>query len=305
MCDQNALIHAGADAYRRVVVVINPATKTGPDRIAATIARAATPAVDLHIRRTDAGLDIRGVLGAELRRADAVIAAGGDGTVAAVATALGDSGVPLGIVPAGSTNVIAREQGIPMNPAKAARLVFGPHRYRRMDAGICGDRRFLHMAGAGIDSRLFLATDAAAKRQRGWLAYLRPALRSLLAPPSRFSIEADGATLDVVSPLVLVANGTSILKPLFPTFRNIRADDGWLDVLVLTATGTLPIASTLGRFATRSLDHSAYVTRIRARTVRLCSDPPLPVELDGDVVTETPVQFTIAPGSLRLIVPRP
>jgi diacylglycerol kinase family enzyme len=173
-----------------------------------------------------------------------------------------------------------------------------------MDVGICGDRRFLHMAGAGIDSRIFLATDAAKKRRMGWVAYLGPAARSLAAEPSRFTIEVDGATLTVTASLVLVANGTSILKPYFPTFRDIRPDDGQLDVLVVAATGVLPLAGTVARLVTRTLGGSPYVTRLRGRAVSLTADPPLPLELDGDVVGTTPASFSLAPGALRLIVPR-
>jgi diacylglycerol kinase family enzyme len=291
-------------SYSRVVAVVNPATKQDPTHITGIIREAAPPGITVEFCETVAGIPLRNQLGPSLATADAVVAAGGDGTVAAVATALGDSDVPLGIVPAGSTNVIAREQRIPMRPDHAARLVFGPHAYRRMDAGVCGDRRFLHMAGAGIDSRLFLATDSVAKRKRGWMAYLVPAMRSLAAPPSRFHIESDEVTLEVMSPLVLVANGTSILKPFLPTFRDIHPDDGWLDVIILTATSPLPMAKALGRFVTRTLDRSAYVTRIRTRHVRIDSEPALPVELDGDVVMQTPAEFAIAPGALRLIVPR-
>ncbi|MGH2535677.1 MAG: diacylglycerol/lipid kinase family protein [Thermomicrobiales bacterium] len=290
--------------FKRVIVVVNPATRRNPDRIAEIVAHAAPAGTGVEIRQTVAGVAVQELLSPGMLDVDAVIAAGGDGTVAAVATALGDSGVPLGIIPVGSTNVIAREQGIPHNAVIAARLIFGAHTYRRMDAGICGDRRFLHMAGAGIDSRLFLATDPAAKRKRGWIAYLGPALRSLRTAPSRFTIETDDIVVEVVSPLVLVANGTSILKPFFPTFRTIRPDDGLLDVLVFTAIRPLPIASALGRFATRSLDRSSYVTRIPTRTARISADPSLPVELDGDVVTQTPAEFSVAPGALRMIVPR-
>ncbi|MGH2559350.1 MAG: diacylglycerol/lipid kinase family protein [Thermomicrobiales bacterium] len=301
---EQLVIEPRTTVYKNVMVVINPATRRHPDRIAEIVARAAPAGTDIVVRQTVAGVAVKDLLGTSARQMDAVIAAGGDGTVAAVATALGDSGVPLGIIPAGSTNVIAREQGIPLNSVHAARLVFGKHTYRQLDAGICGNHRFLHMAGAGIDSRLFLATDAAAKQKRGWIAYVGPALRSLRAAPSRFSIDAEGVSLDVVSPLVLVANGTSILKPYFLTSRTIRPDDGWLDILVFTAVQPLPIARALGRFAMRSLDRSAYVTRIPTRSVRLSADPPLPIELDGDVVTQTPAQFSIAPGALRLIIPR-
>jgi YegS/Rv2252/BmrU family lipid kinase len=288
---------------RRVIVVINPATKGNPDKITSIITAQAPPDVTVDIRRTRKGVSVSELLGTDLIGATAIIAAGGDGTVASVATAIGDSGIPLGIIPVGSTNVIAREQRIPLNTAKAARLIFGRHALKPIDVGICGQRRFLHMAGAGIDSRLFLATDRAKKRRFCWLAYLGPAHRNLTAPPSHFTITADGSTIETSSPLVLIANGPSILNRQFPAYRDIRPDDGWLDVVVLTATAPLPIVATVGRLLTRQITRSRHVVRIRARTVELIADPPLPLQLDGDVIGETPARFTVHPGAIRLIVP--
>jgi YegS/Rv2252/BmrU family lipid kinase len=293
-----------ATEKRRVIVVINPATKGNPDKTVSIITAQAPQDVMVDIRRTQAGVSVAELLGTDLIGATAIIAAGGDGTVSAVATAIGDSGIPLGIIPVGSTNIIAREQRIPLNAAKAARLIFGQHTLKPLDVGICGNRRFLHMAGAGIDSRLFLATDREKKRRFGWLAYLGPALRNLTAPPSHFTITIDGSTIETSSPLVLVANGPSILNRQFPVYRDIRSDDGWLDVIVLTATSPLPIVATVGRLLTRQIARSRHVVRIRARTVELTAKPALPLQLDGDVVGETPARFTVHPGAIRLIVPR-
>ena len=235
--------------------------------------------------------------------ADLVVAVGGDGTVADVATGIRGSGVPLGIVPAGSTNIIARELGIPRRPLAAAALLFGAHRLVTLDVGRCGDRSFLHMAGAGLDSRFFARTNPALKRRVGWLAYVPPAAGALRLPPARFTIRADGKVMEVTSSLVLVANGASIVSPSVRLHPATRADDGWLDVLVFTATGPLPIARTLGRLATLSLARSPFLLRLKARRVELQSDPPLPIELDGDVVARTPATFGIEPAALRVVAP--
>jgi YegS/Rv2252/BmrU family lipid kinase len=289
--------------YQRVLAVINPATKTNPDKIEAMLRAGAPNGIDLDIRFSEASGRVSDLLGDDLRQADVVIAAGGDGTVAAVATAIGDLGIPLGIIPAGSTNIIAGEQRIPSRTDDAVRLIFGPHQIKALDVGICGDRRFIHMAGAGIDSRLFLGTNSALKRRVGWVAYLQPGLRSVFAPPSRFTIRADGARIEVESPLVLVANGTSILKRFFPAYHDVQPDDGLLDVLVVTSRNPVHLARAATRLITRTLARSPFVTRLQARTIEIDADPPLPVELDGDVVTETPVRISISPGALKLIVP--
>jgi len=288
---------------RRIVAVVNPATRRDADAIVALLRHRVPAGVDLDVRSTAAAGEATSLARAALPGADLIVAVGGDGTVADVATALHGSGVPLGVVPAGSTNIIARELGIPADPRAAVDLLFGPHRHATIDVGLCGDRCFLHMAGAGFDSRLFDAADPRLKRRVGWLAYLPPAVRGLRVPPARFTITTDGDTIEVTSPLVLVANGGSIITPGLRLYPGIRKDDGWLDVLIFTATGALRTTRTLGRLATRGLARSPFVLRIPAQKVEVATEPELPVQLDGDVVVRTPVSFGIAPAALRVIVP--
>ncbi len=286
-----------------MLVIANPATRRDPTRLIGAIQASAPPGVELDIRLTrwpgeavvlarDAG-----------SIADLVVAVGGDGTVADVATGIRGTGIPLGIVPGGSTNITARELGIPPDARSAADLIFGRHRLAAIDVGRCGDRSFLHMAGAGLDSRFFERTDPALKRRVGWLAYLPAAALALRTPPSRFTVVADGWTTTVVSHLVLIANGGSIINPKLRLLPAVRADDGWLDVLIFTATGHRPIAQTLGRLASRTLRHSPFIVSIPARHVALDADPALAVQLDGDVVSRTPVTFEIEPAALNVVTP--
>lgn len=290
-------------SWRRVGVVVNPATRQGADHLVRLLRRVAPPDVELDIRLTTAAgaaVDLAGELAAEV---DLVVAAGGDGTVADVATGILGSGTPLGIVPGGSTNITARELGIPSRPERAIELLFGPHRLGTMDVGRCGERCFLHMAGAGFDSRFFERTDRRLKRRIGWLAYLPSAALTLRMPPSVVTVVADGDTVTTVSPLIVVANGGSIITPSFRLHPAIRSDDGWLDVLVFTATRPVAVARTLGRLVTSRLTLSPFVWRTRARTITLQAEPPLPVQLDGDVVGSTPSKFWIDSETQRVVVP--
>ena len=283
--------------------MVNPATRRNAATIVALLQRSTPTRIDLDVRLTTAAGEAIDLARAAAPDADLVVAVGGDGTVADVATALHGTGVPLGIIPAGSTNIVARELGIPTNAGAAITLLLGPHRRRTIDLGVCGERRFLHMAGAGLDSRLFAAANPALKRRVGWLAYLPPAVRGLRLPPARFTIRADEVTTEVVSPLVLVANGGSIIAPGLRLYPGIRKDDGLLDVLIFTGTGPAPITRTLGRLATRGLDRSPFVLRFQAQEIELTADPALPVQLDGDVVEQTPLAFGIAPAALQVVVP--
>jgi diacylglycerol kinase family enzyme len=160
------------------------------------------------------------------------------------------------------------------------------------------------MAGTGLDSQMFADADPALKRRIGWLAYLPPALHALALPPARFTIVADGVTTEVTSSLVLICNGSTIISPYLSLYPGIRTDDGRLDVLIFTPTEPLTIARTLARLATHGLEHSPYVTHVRACQVEITADRALPVELDGDVALQTPLTVTLMPAALRVIVPQ-
>jgi diacylglycerol kinase (ATP) len=288
---------------QRYIVVANPATHGDARRLVEAVRRFAPSFVTLDVHYTDPNIKLGEVVDFDGKDVAAVVAIGGDGTVRAVATAVGERHIPIGIVPGGSTNIIAQELGIPTKPERAIGLIFGNHSLYTMDAGACGEDRFLHIAGAGLDSRFFAATDQSQKRRIGWRAYLRPFLKQLAEPPVRFSIVADDAVVHVVSPLVLVANGTSILKPFLPIYPDVRSNDGWLDVLIFTPIHMKAIARTVASFALKRLNRSPYVTRIRANHVELTTNPVIPVQLDGDVYGETPLMIDIRPGALSIIVP--
>ena len=286
-----------------MAVIVNPATRGDATSLLDTLRAAAPSDVELDVRLTTAAGEAVMLARAAVQDAAFVVAVGGDGTVADVVSGMHGSGLPLGIIPAGSTNIIARELGIPTDRRAAAALLFNSHRLATLDVGRCGQRSFLHMAGAGLDSRFFDRTNPAHKRRVGWLAYLPSAALALRLPPARFTITAHGRTITITSPLVLVANGASVIAPGLRLHPAIRADDGWLDVLVFTATRGWSVARTLAEFAFLKLAQSPYVLRIRARRVDLRAEPTLPVQLDGDVVERTPATFEILPRAIQVISP--
>jgi diacylglycerol kinase (ATP) len=287
----------------RMLVVVNPKARRHSIRLISALRRRAPSDVFLDIQLTSGAGTTIDLTRASIVGASSVLAVGGDGTVSEVASALQSLDVPLGIIPTGSTNIIAKDLGIPTNPFEAIALPFLPHRYAIIDVGRWGSRSFIHLAGAGVDSWMFTGTNLGLKRRIGWLAYVPPAIRNIGRAPARVTIQTDDFFTEVVSPLVLVANGGSIISPRFQLYPEIRKDDGLLDVLVFTPDGAIPVVRTLARFASRSLDQSPYVQHLQTHWVKLSSVPPLPVQLDGDVVSITPATFTILRRALRVIVP--
>lgn len=289
--------------FSRALVIANPVARRNAPRLIEEMREASPSGVDWTVIETRPEPMRLGELEAQARDADVLIAVGGDGTVTEALTATGDVDLPLAIVPGGSTNVIAQELAMPDTPREVAELVFGEHRVRVMDAAVCNERMFLHMAGAGFDSRLFDATDADLKRRLGWLAYLPSAAQSLRLPPARFHVETDTAQFELTSPMVLVANGAGIIRPSLYVYPGISSDDGWLDLIAVTATAPRAVASVLARFASRSMQRSPHVLHARARRIRIEAEPRMPVQVDGDVIGSSPADIRILPRRARIIVP--
>lgn len=285
-------------------MIANPATRVDVQAVYRALGRALPPGVHMELHLTKK-TETAAALAERLRdKADCIVAVGGDGTVSSVAAALHGSDVLLGIIPGGSTNIIAQELGIPGGETAAIRLLFSQFDVRKMDVGVCNDRYFLHMAGAGFDSRLFDSADPELKKRVGWLAYLPAAIKALREPACPFRITIDDEVMDVESPLVLVANGSSVINPRLRVGSRIRPDDGQLDVLIVTATKPHELAGVLGRFAASTMDESEFVIYRRAQAVKLECPKPIPVQLDGDVIEKTPATFSLLPQDIGIIVPR-
>lgn len=287
----------------RILVIANPATRVDTRRVVHILEQEKPVGVMLDVHWSDAPGRAAELTTRHLSGATGVVAVGGDGTVSEVATALRGTNIPLGVLPGGSTNIVARELGLPASLRDAARLIFSAHARHATDVGICNGRVFLHMAGVGFDSRLFDLADPRLKKVVGWVAYLPAAAQALTYPQSIYTIDTDGDVMTTQSPLVLIANGGSIITPWLQLLPGIRSNDGWLDVIVVTATRPHELASVLGRLATMQMDRSPFVVHRRARNITVTSTVDVPVELDGDVVGEMPLHIHIEPAALEFIVP--
>jgi YegS/Rv2252/BmrU family lipid kinase len=287
----------------KYAAILSAGSRLGTGHIATSMADRFRNVVDLSVTIVHSSAEATSAAREMASRADVVIAVGGDGTVADVATGILGTGATLGIVPAGSTNITARSLGIPANPRTAIGLLLEPESTIEIDVGISEDRCFLNMGGAGFDAELFRTANPTWKKRLGWLAYLPAAAAALRLNPSSIIVTCDAERIEVASPLVLVANGGSAVAPTFKLHPHIAADDGWLDILVFTAITPPQVAATLGQLGSQRLDRSPYVIWRRARSVKIEAEPALDVELDGDVCGVTPRDFSVRPAALRVVVP--
>jgi YegS/Rv2252/BmrU family lipid kinase len=290
---------------RRALAIVNPASGRQPgEAIVAILTRsAASLGVELTIvltsRAGDAVSLARGAIGAF----DIVIAAGGDGTVSEVVTGTIGSTIIVGVVPIGSTNMIAKELGIPRDPRRAAAIALGTGEPRPVDVARVGSTICLHMAGTGLDAIIMRDTSLKWKRRVGWLAYIPVAVRNLNLAPFQLTMTIDGRVVSTPARLVLFAIGSSIIHPWFRVGDGIDRTDGVADICVFSPTGIAATLSTLGWFGLGRAGRSRWLRQYRCQCATIEADRTMPYEVDGDVRGELPVTIEMLEHPVRILVP--
>lgn len=260
----------------------------------------------LSVRETTAPGDATALARAAVAAGlDAVIVAGGDGTINETVQALAESDTALGYVPYGTVNVWAREMRLPLEPTRAAReLVTG--RVERIDLGTGNGRYFLLMASVGFDSEVLRrARPFEHHKQRfGVLPYVAAGLSSVpLYRGMDLELRFDGI-IRRVHALMLVAGNTRLYGGRFQLTPHAVANDGWLDLCIVKGKGPLALVrQSLPVLLSGTISHSD-VELLRVREITIHTDEPIPVQMDGELVAGTPVHLGIAPRALNVIIPQ-
>lgn len=232
--------------------------------------------------------------------ASLVVAAGGDGTVNEVVNGLGDSGVCLGILPIGSVNVLAMELGLPMDVPGAARVI-REGATRKIDLGQVNGRRFVQLAGVGLDAQVVRETDHGSKKALGPLSYVLTAVQVAARPSPTLRVWVSGRE-EMRGSFVLIGNGRFYGGP-FQFFPGASLEDGELDVCVFQRTGHLDLLRYLRGVVLNRLPHYVDVEMFRASQLRIESDEEVPAEVDGELCAVTPVEVRVLPRALSVRVP--
>lgn len=262
---------------------------------------------EVCIRSTDGTTDVSSLLN-DAAQFDAVIASGGDGTVATVSSILANTGMPILPFPAGTANLLAANLASPLEPHALAKLV-RENRTLDFDLGeiAVGDRRFgfVIMAGAGYDATIMHGA-APNKRLLGPMAYFSAALANPMPQKSRFIIDLDGETVESEGLGILLVNFSKIQFDITVTHEN-EPRDGVLDVVILKAQNAFELIPAVmaglldrgGEFP----DRTGSLEIHRARTVRVEADPPMEVQFDGETTgLTTPFSARIARHATRFFV---
>lgn len=242
---------------------------------------------------------IEGALEAGFR---AFVVVGGDGMVSLVASYLRGTDATIGIVPAGTTNMIAQVLGIPLRSLDAFRLFAGITTTRSIDGLQIRERLFFMNASVGLSSYTIQQTRQQAKSVFKVLAYVFAVLRGLSRTRRIvFGLEIDGMRREVAALELFVANIGSLLAPRY-TLADSSPDDGRFEVCALHNGGVGQLPNALFDIFLRK--RKRYIDCIStAETITVSCERRLPVQADGDLVGSTPVTISIVPRAATFMVP--
>ncbi len=240
---------------------------------------------------------------AAAERGEVPVVVSGDGLIGKVGGVLAGTGAPLGVIPGGRGNDLARVVGIPTDPAAAVAVLAAGNR-RSIDVGEANGERFLCIASCGFDSdanRIANETSLIS----GAPVYAYAAIKALWQwRPARFTVTVDGVETAVSGYSVAVANsqaygGGMLIAPA------ARLDDGLLDVVITADASKWRFLTGLPRIFKGTHVERDEVTTLRGSTVEVAADRPFVVYADGDPLTELPMRVSTLAGALELIAPAP
>jgi YegS/Rv2252/BmrU family lipid kinase len=284
-------------------VILNP-TAGSPEHIRSWQERIESLAGDCPVRVTansgEAEALARRAVEAGFTR---IVAAGGDGTVSQVANGLVGSNATLGVLPMGSVNVFAMELGLPLHNLQRCWDIIEDTNVRLVDLPSANGKYFVQLGGVGLDAQVVKETSLAFKRSFGPLSYLISATHIAARQPPKLFIESEHTAVEEGS-FVLIGNGRLYGGP-FPFFKHAIIDDGLFDVVVFKRLGYLEIVKYLQDVVFSSDIKAPEIEYFQTRQLRITSEQDVPLELDGELAGNCPVDFRIRKRALRVLAPPP
>jgi YegS/Rv2252/BmrU family lipid kinase len=295
---------------RSAYLIFNPVAGQGDaETDLAKIRAILEPSIALEIHQTTAEVDADQLaLVAVKQGVEAVIVAGGDGTISATANGLMETGIPLGIICRGTANAFANALDLPTTIEAACETILAGET-RVVDAAKCNNMPMILLAGIGFEAETVDRTDRESKNRLGLLAYILAGMEQL-GQMTQFDaeIETDDKIIHVTAAAITIANAAPPTSILAQGSAGVIFDDGLLDVTIIAPanlTGAIAVSYELltsalkGDATTRS-----DIGYLRTKKLTITTEPPQKVVIDGEVRGTTPVMIECIPNGLTIFSPQ-
>jgi diacylglycerol kinase (ATP) len=236
---------------------------------------------------------------------DFVIAAGGDGTIAGVASGLVGTDIPLGILPLGSGNMVAQEMKIPLDTSGSLQLITGDHRIQSMDALKHRNNYYFLTVSVGVSSQIMQHTRRQEKRRFGFFAYVWNALTRVGKLKKKFyRLTVDEHTEEGMATEIIIMNAGFIGLQSLKASLEIDPADGKMEVCVIRSESVAELIPLLYNILVRGKRDQPDMTCMKVEErVRIETGEPTTIEADGEIIGKTPVEMEIVHHAIRVVVP--
>lgn len=288
---------------RRALLIVNRKARNGRSDLAAALKGLTAQGISLIDRPTSSPEEACQVIRDCRNEADLIILGGGDGTFNAVAEVLVEAALPVGILPLGTANDLARTLGIPVELQDACEIIANG-RQHRIDLGAVNGKLFFNVASMGLSTELSRKLTRDEKRRFGVFGYVIrswDAWRS--ARPFRAQITADGDRIDVKSIQISVGNGRFYGGGM-AVDEGATIDDQRLDLYSLKPLGMWRLATVLPAFRSGRHKRLEAFHCIQAQHIGIETDVAMEIDTDGELTTRTPAHFHVLPEALSVFVPQ-
>lgn len=299
---------------QKIIVIINPGGGSSDEDFRATIEKELhSRSVEFEMFETDPEKGGEEIAQKALDNGAAHLwACGGDGTVMSVVNGIGkwEAGkiaeqktAVLSIIPGGTANLLAGALEIPSDTIEAvAAAIEGVE--RTIDLGKCGEHSFALGVGLGLTERLVSQTSSEEKEKIGKLAYAKAMLREMGVRPTTFSFKLDDKPEQNARGVAIVIANSGQIGSGFSFAPDAEMDDGVLDLCILHRFYFRDVVRMMWRSITKRLPEDRAVSFFQAKRIEIRSDPPLDLQVDGEVVDmTTPLVTEVLPQALRVRVP--
>ncbi len=235
---------------------------------------------------------------------DLIIAAGGDGTVALISNRLVGTQTPLGIIPLGTGNLLAKQLAIPLKLEPALGLITNQdHKIVQIDTLKYNHRHYLMNISIGVSPKIMETTNSDTKQRFGFFSYLVHFIQQILGLKlEKVLVEYDHNQKTYMAAEVLIANiGTAGIEPLVWS-EDVSLTDSTMDLLIFRAANFSDIIGLLYSIFTKKGKRNPGIKFHQVKEYcRIETPTPMPIQADGDVIGQTPAIIYLAPKSLRII----